>query len=140
MVPFDPGNGDISCDEFIIGINLFYLLQQVQRIPEISLSEVLCNLGKKVTDLILILLVFTPFFTPEETEARWMWLAVIPWLYLSGSLVFSYLTYLDPLNFGELPWVRKLEWIPTFSLLMIFWAYLSWVQIQMRRIRTRTTP
>ncbi|NKQ36762.1 MAG: hypothetical protein HF973_14260 [Chloroflexi bacterium] len=65
----------------------------------------------------LILLAFLPFLPPAQGEGRWRWLLVAPWLYLSGALIFSYLTYLDPLNFGELEWVRQLEWLPTLGLL-----------------------
>ncbi len=67
----------------------------------------------------LIVLVLTPFLTPGADEPRRFWLAVIPWLYLSGALVFSYLTYIDPLDFHELPWVRGLEWGPTLALLLV---------------------
>ena len=60
-----------------------------------------------------------PFLAPGEGESRWQWLLVLPWLYLSGALIFSYLTYLDPQNFGELEWVRRLEWLPTLALLLV---------------------
>jgi hypothetical protein len=76
----------------------------------------------------LIVLVFLPFLTPGETEPRWFWLVVIPWLYLSGALIFSYLTYLDPLNFRELPWVTTLEWGPTLALLLVFVAFSAFRQ------------
>ncbi|MCP5098753.1 MAG: hypothetical protein GY943_24645 [Chloroflexi bacterium] len=66
---------------------------------------------------IIILLIFLPFLTPTATESKQRWLLITPWIYLSGALIFSYLTYLDPLNFGELEWVRNLEWIPTLGLL-----------------------
>ncbi|MCP4418614.1 MAG: hypothetical protein GY805_18495 [Chloroflexi bacterium] len=65
----------------------------------------------------LILLAFTPFFPPAKEEAQRRWLLLAPWLYLSGVLIFSYLTYLDPLKFGELEWVRQLEWLPMLGLL-----------------------
>ena len=65
----------------------------------------------------LILLAFLPFLPPAQDEGRWRWLLAAPWLYLSGAPTFSYLTYLDPLNFGEIEWVRKLEWLPTLGLL-----------------------
>lgn len=68
---------------------------------------------------ILILLAFLPFLTPLPAEGSWRWLLIAPWIYLSGALIFSYLTYLDPLNFGELEWVRRLEWLPTLSLLVL---------------------
>jgi hypothetical protein len=79
---------------------------------------------------ILILLVFLPFFPSGREEPPWLWLAGLPWLYFSGSLIFSYLTYIDPNKFGELEWVRNLEWLPTLGLLLIFFsaAAISWIQ------------
>jgi hypothetical protein len=68
---------------------------------------------------LVILLVFLPFLTPSSTESGWRWLLVAPWIYLSGALVFSYLTYLNPLAFGELEWVRRLEWLPLLALLLV---------------------
>ncbi len=67
---------------------------------------------------LLLLLAFVPFLAPAEDESPWRWLLAAPWLYLSGALVFSYMTYLDPLNYGELEWVRQVEWIPTILLLV----------------------
>ena len=79
---------------------------------------------------ILILLAFLPFLTPAEGESPWLWLLVAPWLYFSGALVFSYLTYLDPLNFGELEWVRQLEWLPTLALLLVAAVVYAGLRIQ----------
>ncbi|MCP4415947.1 MAG: hypothetical protein GY805_04945 [Chloroflexi bacterium] len=67
----------------------------------------------------LILIAFLPFLAPSQDESRWLWLLALPWLYLSGALVFSYLTYFDPQNFGELAWVRRLEWLPVLALLLV---------------------
>lgn len=64
----------------------------------------------------LILLAFLPFLPPASTESWQRWLLPLPWLYLSGALIFSYLTYLNPLRFGEIEWVRQLEWLPTLAL------------------------
>jgi len=65
---------------------------------------------------ILILLALLPFLPPTASESGQRWWLAAPWLYLSGALIFSYLTYRDPLNFGELEWVRQLEWLPTLGL------------------------
>jgi multisubunit Na+/H+ antiporter MnhG subunit len=67
----------------------------------------------------LIVLAFLPFLPPGEGEPKRLWMSAIPWIYLSGSLVFSYLTYLDPLNYGELSWVRQVEWLPTLILVLV---------------------
>jgi hypothetical protein len=66
---------------------------------------------------ILILIAFLPFLTPAQTEARAQWLHPLPWLYLSGALPLSYLTYLNRFKPGELEWVRLVEWLPTLALL-----------------------
>ena len=67
---------------------------------------------------ILILLTFMLFLAPTSTESKQRWWLILPWLYLSYTLIFSYLTYLDPFNHGELEWVRQLEWLPTLGLLI----------------------
>ncbi len=68
---------------------------------------------------LLILLAFLPFLPPTKGETRWWWLAALPWLYLSGALIFSYLTYLNPQQPAELEWVRQLEWLPTLLLVAV---------------------
>jgi alpha-1,6-mannosyltransferase len=73
----------------------------------------------------LILLAFLPFIPPIPTESSWRWLAAAPWLYLSATLPLSYLTYLNPLEFRELEWVRRTEWLPTLGLVLI-WVIVSW--------------
>jgi hypothetical protein len=72
----------------------------------------------------LILFIFTPFLPPAETESPWRWLAVVPWVYFSGAVALSYVTYLDPLDLREFEWVRKTEWWPTLLLFML-WLILS---------------
>ena len=66
---------------------------------------------------LLVVVAFLPFLAPGEGEDVRRWWHVAPWLYLSGALVLSYLTYRDPLAFGELPWVRVVEWVPSVVLL-----------------------
>jgi alpha-1,6-mannosyltransferase len=68
----------------------------------------------------LILLAFIPFLPPASAESPWRWLSVAPWLYLSAALPLSYLTYLNPLDFRELEWVRRVEWLPTLALLAVW--------------------
>jgi hypothetical protein len=66
---------------------------------------------------LLIVLAFLPFLGSDNWIRGWLYMA--PWLYLSAAVVLSYLTYLDPLNHGEIEWVRKVEWYPTFTLLVL---------------------
>jgi hypothetical protein len=89
---------------------------------------------------ILILLAFLPFLTPAAGESPWLWLLIAPWLYLSGALIFSYLTYIDPLNFGELEWVRQLEWLPVFILLVVAATTYTGLRIQGRQKEEKGPP
>ncbi|MGB1251590.1 MAG: hypothetical protein ACPG8W_13315 [Candidatus Promineifilaceae bacterium] len=70
----------------------------------------------------LIVVVFVPFLAPTVVESaennpHQPWLSTVPWLYLSATLIFSYMTYRDPSDFREFEWVRQTEWIPTLLLL-----------------------
>ena len=76
---------------------------------------------------LLLLLALLPFLTPADGESPQRWLVAAPWLYLSAALVLSYLTYRDPLQFGELEWVRQLEWYPALVLLgVVIGAGIVW--------------
>ena len=68
---------------------------------------------------LLYLLSFLPFLAPSKDELWQQWLLLVPWIYLSGALFLSYLTYLDPQNLREYEWVRRTEWLPTLALLLI---------------------
>jgi hypothetical protein len=73
-------------------------------------------------------LALLPFQAPADEEPSGRWLLLLPWLYLSGALVLSYLTYIDPLNLREYPWVRWVEWLPTYILLLMGGVWLIWRQ------------
>jgi len=73
------------------------------------------------------------------------WFDRLPWLMLSALIVFSYLTYADPNHFAEREWVRKLEWFPTLSLLVLAAAlalsrFLSARSPSPRRAGSVSTP
>lgn len=68
---------------------------------------------------LLALMPFLPLMTPASDEPARLWLWALPWLWLSGALALSYLTYIDPANLRELEWVRRLEWLPALGLLGI---------------------
>ena len=73
---------------------------------------------------LLALLPFVPLLTPGADESIKGWLWPLPWLWLSGTLALSYITYIDPNNLRELEWVRHWEWLPTLGLLGIalYWG------------------
>lgn len=78
----------------------------------------------------LLLLAFLPFLPPVRGESPWRWLAVVPWLYLSATVPLSYLTYLDPLNFRELEWVRRTEWWPVLGLVAVWIIWRGYVKVK----------
>ncbi len=82
---------------------------------------------------LLLLLAFTPFLSPAEDEEGQRWLAVAPWIYLSGALFLSYFTYVDPLDLREFAWVRRTEWLPTWGLLIAGATLLVWHGVGSRR-------
>lgn len=67
---------------------------------------------------LLPLLALLPFGAPGPGETAWRWLDLTPWLYLAAAVMLAYLTYLDPANLREVPWVRRTEWWPTLGLLL----------------------
>ncbi len=68
---------------------------------------------------LLTLMPFLPFLGPADNEPARLWLVPLPWLWLSGAIALSYVTYIDPENLRELDWVRLTEWLPTLGLLGI---------------------
>jgi hypothetical protein len=68
---------------------------------------------------LLIVLAFIPFVPPAAGEDRRWWLAALPWIYLSGAAIFSYLAYSDPTQIYESLWVRVLQWLPATLLLAV---------------------
>ncbi|MFZ0547352.1 MAG: hypothetical protein WAM60_18040 [Candidatus Promineifilaceae bacterium] len=92
-----------------------------------------------------ILLAFLPFlpgaFVVGDTESTkeqrvlslWRsgilgWLAAAPWIYLSGALALSYLTYVDPNDYREFEWIRQTEWLPAWG--MVGMAVVVWISIR----------
>lgn len=81
---------------------------------------------------LLVLLAFLPLLAPTAEESPWRWLSLAPWLYLSGALALSYVTYLNPLDFREFEWVRNTEWLPTLGL---FGIWVVWATTRIRNKR-----
>ena len=76
---------------------------------------------------------FLPFLMPKRSEQplsrRFLW----PGLYFTLIVAISYLSYLDPANPKEFAWVRRVEYLPFFVLLV--WAALPcfWQTFQHKR-------
>jgi hypothetical protein len=72
---------------------------------------------------VAVVIPFLPFLmhSPNEETSyeRFVW----PFLYLSCAVVFSYLTYINPEEFHEFYWVRVIEYIPFYILLL--WAVIA---------------
>lgn len=69
---------------------------------------------------ITLILPFLPFLTPLQTEPGWIKRSIWPWIYFSLAVSLSYLTYINPDDFRELYFVRQIEYIPLYVL--IVWA------------------
>lgn len=74
-----------------------------------------------------IVLTMLIFVTPSDREGSDRWLLLAPWFYLAAASPLSYLTYRDPDAFGEVTWVRLVEWYPTLALLVFtsFWVFFA---------------
>ena len=68
---------------------------------------------------LLIIVLLAIFWTPTGEESAYRWLHLVPLGWLAATVVFSYLTYLDPNAHAELTWVRRLQWWPTLALAVI---------------------
>jgi hypothetical protein len=69
---------------------------------------------------VAVVLPFLPFLLSggegERVSSRQAW----PWLYLAGAVMLSYMTYRDPANLRDYPWVRVIEYVPFY--LLLGWA------------------
>jgi hypothetical protein len=67
---------------------------------------------------VTLIIPLLPFWLLRKGEAtrsgRFIW----PWIYFSLAVCLSYLTYLDPANLREYDWVRLVEYVPLFFLLI----------------------
>lgn len=73
---------------------------------------------------VTIILPWLTFWYPAETETttkRFIW----PWIYFSLIVVFSYLSYFNPLIWREFRLVRYLEYLPLYLLLL--WSAWPWL-------------
>lgn len=77
---------------------------------------------------VTLILPLLPFFKSSHYK-YFLW----PWLYFSMAVPLSYLTYLDPNNLREYSWVRLVEYIPVYGLLL--WA--AW-RVILERKNTRS--
>ncbi|NQU29120.1 MAG: hypothetical protein HQ525_00470 [Anaerolineae bacterium] len=84
-----------------------------------------------VTLIIPLLSFFSPSALKSSPCRSFFW----PWVYFSMVVTLSYLTYLDPNNLREIYWVRIVEYIPFYGL--ILWA--SW-RAMIERKKARPVP
>jgi alpha-1,6-mannosyltransferase len=72
---------------------------------------------------LVIVMPFLPFFWPTPQETWRPDYLAWPWIYLSCAVAFSYATYLDPLHLHEYAWVRNVEYLPFYGLMI--WALIK---------------
>lgn len=89
---------------------------------------------------LLILMPFLPFLAPGDDEPVHTWLWPLPWLWLSGIVALSYITYIDPANLRDLNWVRLLEWAPTLVLVGIALVWGARKGVGLAGILAKTEP
>lgn len=71
------------------------------------------------------LVALLPFLLPAKDEVMQLSRFIWPGLYLSLAVSLSYVTYLDPNDLREYSFVRPLEYLPVFGLLI--WAAWPWL-------------
>ncbi|MCJ7739075.1 MAG: PIG-U family protein [Anaerolineae bacterium] len=71
---------------------------------------------------VTLIIPLLPFLPSLEAGNKSVNLIIIPLVYLSGGVVLSYLTYLDPANLREYAMVRVVEYVPMYLLL----AWSAW--------------
>lgn len=67
---------------------------------------------------VALIIPLLPFLLPKQGEAARINRLLLPWLYFSVVVALSYLTYLDPANLREYDWVRLVEYVPLYLLLV----------------------
>jgi hypothetical protein len=75
---------------------------------------------------ITLMIPFLPYLLPERGGTAQTSRLIWPWIYLSLAVSFSYLTYINPNNFREMSFVRLVEYLPVYLLLL--WALLPLIQ------------
>jgi hypothetical protein len=79
---------------------------------------------------VTLVIPFLPFVRSQKGKSNNHQIYLWPWLYFSISVALSYITYLDPENLREYTWVRLVEYIPMYILLI----WVVWVQTRHRKI------
>ena len=75
---------------------------------------------------VTLVMPFLPFLPSDDGPSSRFKYFLIPWIYFSIAVVFSYLTYIDPANLRETTWVRLVEYIPLYGLLIwTIWRSLT---------------
>jgi hypothetical protein len=80
---------------------------------------------------VTLLLPILPFLSPRRGKASLWGRALWPWLYFSVAVTLSYLTYINPEMPQEFALIRKIEYLPTYALLL--WAGGPWFLKQARK-------
>jgi alpha-1,6-mannosyltransferase len=74
---------------------------------------------------VTFILPLLPFLLPRGEEGSQVKRFIWPWFYLSLAVALSYLTYFDPNDLREYDFIRLIEYLPVFLLLV--WAAWPWL-------------
>jgi len=74
---------------------------------------------------VIFIIPLLPFLLPASEEQSQVKRFIWPWMYFSMAVSLSYFTYIDPEDLREYSFVRQLEYLPLFALLI--WAAWPWV-------------
>jgi hypothetical protein len=67
---------------------------------------------------VTLIIPLLPLLASGTGEAKLSYRLILPWLYFSAAVPLSYLTYLDLDNLREYEWVRLIEYVPLYLLLI----------------------
>jgi hypothetical protein len=81
---------------------------------------------------VAMIMPFLPFLLPGDGDDLPLWRFIWPWAWFSCAVGLSYLTYVDPLEFHEFAFVRRLEYFPFY--LLLIWAAWPFLRRGVSRI------
>ncbi len=119
----------------LVGVCLLVLIRLWRQTERPPIAQIINNAALIISAYLLLtaamfpwyltwLIMLFPILSCQRRPSAFVF--IVAWLYFSYAVNYSYLFYLDPSNPIELEWVRHLEYLPLFALLIIstiFWFF-----------------